>query len=211
MLDEWTPLGQALNQDWGTKFTRKQWRQVLEPAREKTIQGVCELLATQAQRPLIPPARIFGRECQSAGVFLAIRAVLIERGVPADLRPSSRMEPYLTKWPKVFQDQIDRLAPGGLPYNLANESWPMLTGLICTVGALLLVAGSIVRTPEMTIVGVFLFAGGWLSGLVYRGPLALENVSTFRDLVEVIVQQQWSSGFGFTENSQRAKAKQPLV
>ena len=112
MLDEWTPLGTALNQTWGTKFTRKQWRQVLEPAREKTIRGVCELLATQARRPLIPPAIILGRECKSAGVFLAIRSLLIEAGAPARLRPSSSVEPYLKKWPKVFHEKINRSVHG---------------------------------------------------------------------------------------------------
>lgn len=201
MLDEWMPLGQALNLTWGTKFTRKQWRQVLEPAREKTIRGVCELVATQAQRPLIPPAKILGHECKSTGAFLAIRSLLIEAGAPANLRPSSRVEPYLKKWPKVFQKEIDRLALGGLPYKLVNESWPILTGLTWTVGALLLVTGSILKVPEMIIVGVFLFAAGWLGGLFYRGPLALEYVKTFRDLVELIVEKQQAGGFGFKESS----------
>ncbi len=190
MLDEWMPLSKALNQTWGTKFTRKQWRQVLEPAREKTIRGVCELLATQAQRPLIPSAKILGHECKSAGVFLAIRSLLIEAGAPANLRPSSNVEPYLKKWPKVFQEKIERLALGGLPYKLVNKFWPILTGSTWTVGALLLVAGSISKVPEMIIVGVFLFAAGWLGGLLYRGPLALENVKTFRDLAELIVKKQ---------------------
>lgn len=199
MLDEWMPLGQALNQTWGTKFTRKQWRQVLEPAREKTIRGVCELLATQAQRPLVPPAKILGHECQSAGVFLAIRSLLIAAGAPANLRPSSSVEPYLKKWPKVFQEEIDPLVLGGLPYKLVNEFWPILTGLTSTVGALLLVAGSISKVPETIIVGVFLFAGGWLGGLLYRGPLTLESANTFRDLVEIIVKKQ--RAYGFTENS----------
>jgi hypothetical protein len=59
------------------------------PAREKTLRGVCELLATQARRPLVPPANMLGRECASAGVFLAMRALLVQVGAPPDLRPSA--------------------------------------------------------------------------------------------------------------------------
>jgi len=196
ILDEWTPLGEALNQTWGINFTRKQWRQVLEPAREKTLRGVCELLAMQAKRPLVSPAKILGHEYQSAGIFLAIRSLLIEAGAPASLRPSSRVESYLNKWPKVFHKKIARLALGGLPYKLANKFWPILAGSTCMIGALLLIAGSISKVPETVIAGVFLFGGGWLGGFFYRGPLALENVDTFRDLVELIVKKQQFYGFG---------------
>jgi len=103
------------------------------------------------------------------------------------------------KWPKVFQGEINRLALGGLPFKLVNKFWPRLTGSTWSVGALLLIAGSISKVPEMIVVGVLLFAAGWLGGLLYRGPLALENVKTFRDLTEIIVKREEYNGFPFTK------------
>jgi len=38
-----------------------------------------------------------------------------------------------------------------------------------------------------------------LGGLLYRGPLALENVKTFRDLTEIIVKREEYNGFPFTK------------
>lgn len=152
MLDEWMELGTQLNQTWETNFTRKQWRQVLKPAHEKTLRDACELLATRAQRPVISPAKIFGRECKSAGIFLAIRSLLIEAGAPANLRPSSRVEPYLKKRPKIFLRKIDRLILGGLPYASGNKFWTKLTAVTCVVGALLLGVGCFLKeSPKLLL------------------------------------------------------------
>ncbi len=201
MLDEWMPLGKQLNLTWDTSFTRKQWREVFAPAGQKTIRGVCELLAAQAKRPVIPPAKILGHESKSAGVFLAIRALLIEAGAPANLRPSFSLEPCLKKWRKVFLRKIDRLVLGGLPYVPQNKFWTRLAAATCGVGVLLLgVSGFVKESPEVVIAGVLLFATGYL-GSICHGPLALENVNTFRDLVELIVKKQRLCGFDPQRNS----------
>ena len=195
----WRPLGKALNEDWGTQFTKCQWFSVLMPAREKTLGGVCELLATQARRRLVPPAKMLGRECPSAGVFLAIRALLIKAGAPPDLRPSTPLGPFLHKWPEVFLQQVSRLAPGGVPFTRKNEAFNTLIALSYILTGLLLLLGLLVKDPWMTCGAVVLYALGWIGagcGRWFPGPLKLETVIDFRGLTEAIVEQQFRAGFG---------------
>ena len=197
ILDEWVPLNQALNEAWDTKFSRKQWREVLEPACEKTLRGVCELLASQVQRPLLPRAKLLGRNCPTARVFLAIRSMLVKAGAPANIRPSSAIEPYLRKWPKVFQEKVARLSLGGLPFKSKRHAWRTFASAGSLAGVLLLILRPVFKLPEIVIFGVIIFAAGWIAGACFRWPLTLENVNTFRDLAELIVKKQQAYGFNF--------------
>ncbi|MCX6923027.1 MAG: hypothetical protein NT154_07445, partial [Verrucomicrobia bacterium] len=189
----------ALNEDWGTQFTQCQWFSVLEPAREKTLGGVCELLATQARRRLVPPAKMLGRECPSAGIFLAIRAMLVQAGAPPDLRPSTPLEPFLDKWPEVFLQQVSSLAPGGVPFTRKNEAFNTFIALSYILSGLLLLLSLFVKDPWMTCGALILYGIGWIgagcSGW-FPGPLKLDAVIDFRGLTEAIVVWQRRSGFG---------------
>ena len=196
----WSPLGQGLNKFWGTKFSEGRWFSVLVPAREKTLRGVCELLASEARRPRVPPAKVLGRDCESAAVFLAIRSLLVQAGAPPDMRPSTPLEPFLRKWPNVFLKEVSRLAPGGLPFTFKNKFFHALTSLTMILGCLLLFLTGCVEEPWVALGGVLLFVAGWGGGLLgvnwFRGRLTLGNVTTFRGLTQAIIAQQRRSGFG---------------
>ena len=196
----WSPLGQGLNKRWGTKFSEWQWFSVLVPAREKTLRGICELLASQARRPLVAPVKVLGADCAAAAVFAAIRSLLDQAGAPADICPSTPLEPFLRKWPRVFLKEISRLAPGGLPFDVNNTLFHFLTAISSILGILMLLLTEVVGQAWVAIGGVFLFAAGWVAGLVgcrfFPGRLTLGNVKTFRGLTEAIVEQQRRSGFG---------------
>ena len=110
----------------------------------------------------------------------------------------------MRKWPKVFQKQIAQLSPGGLPFIHGGRFWSRFTALTFLVGVLLLVIGSIFHLAEVTIVGVVLCGAGWIGGLFYHGPLTLENVNSFRQLAELIVEKQQRYGFG-PRPSEKAK------
>lgn len=194
----WSPLGNALNKQWGTHFSEIQWCTTLTPAREKTLRDVCNLLATQAKRPEFHPARIMGRTCQAAGVFLAIRSMLKRAGVSPLPRPSTPLEPYLRRYRKFFLQQISPLAPGGLPFTWQKD---VFGGVICLgqlVGLLLLGISGFTREPVLTIIGVCVFALAWVIGAIgraiYPGRVSLGNVKTFRGLTELILKQQRRCG-----------------
>lgn len=195
----WNGLGRALNESWGTHFTPDQWFTVLEPAREKTLRGVCELLATEVRRPLVAPARLMGRQCATAGVFLAIRSLLVQAGAPPNLRPSARLEPFLERWPEVFVQQVSRLSPGGLPFTHEQETLTLLVVLCYILAALLVLVSLIAASPWPAIGGVFLYGLGWIGagcGRWFPGSLKLDSAATFRDLTKAIVEQQSRTGFG---------------
>lgn len=123
----WSPLGHALNKQWRIRISEWQWFQALVPARDKTLRDVCNLLATQARRPAFPRSRLLGSPSGLAGVFLAIRCLLEKSGAPPGLRPSSPLAPCLEKWPRVFEEEISRLAPGLLFYH-ENKFFTALSG-----------------------------------------------------------------------------------
>jgi hypothetical protein len=186
----WRALGKALDEAWGTEFSREQWRDTLEPAREKTLRGVCELLASQAKRPVAPPVKLLGHDCRAAGIFLAIRSLLIEAGGSSDARPSTALKPFLRRYSGVFLGPVARLAPGGLPFAQANQVAIRLCALSSLMAVLLFVGSSIWKEPGSAIAGVVLFGASWLGGWLVRGPLKLEHVDTFRGLTELIVKLQ---------------------
>jgi len=70
----------------------------------------------------------------------------------------------------------------------------LVFALSFVAGVLLLLASSLCNEPAMIIAGVILFVASWLGGLCCRGPLTLENVTTFRRLTELIVEQQRKAG-----------------
>jgi hypothetical protein len=196
----WSPLGQALNKSWGTRFSEWQWFSVLVPARDMQLRGVCKLLATKAQRPVVQPVRILGGNCASAGVFLAIRSLLVSVGASPDLRPSTPLKPFLQKWPKVFLKEVSRLVPGGLPFGFAGNRFARGFVWSAILGGLLLAASGILNEPALIIGGVILFAVGWLGGMFgstwFPAHLTLGNVKTFRGLTEMIVKQQRQVSIG---------------
>jgi hypothetical protein len=203
-LVRWKPLGHALNESWRTDFSTDEWFQVLEPAREKTLREVCELLATRARRPLVPPARIMGCECMTAGLFLAIRSLLVQAGAPPTIRPSTPLASFLQKWPEVFQQDISRLAPGGLLLTHKQETLTLVVILCYILAALLGLLSLVAGSPWPAISAVLFYGLGWTAagcGKWFPGPLTLESVTTFRDLTETIVEQQSRTGFGPVKSS----------
>lgn len=194
----WSRLGYALNKQWGTKISGWRWFQVLVPAREKTLREVCNLLATQARQPVFPRAGFLGCAGQSAGVFLAVRSLLIQAGASRDLRPSTSLEPFLRKWPKVFVKQVSELAPGGLPLAFVNKFFERLAMLSFAAGLLLVLLSALASEPYVVVAGTLLLGAGWLGGLFgptwFPGRLTLENATTFRGLTEIIVEQRRRCG-----------------
>ncbi len=164
----WSRLGYALNKQWGTEFSQSQWFAVLVPASTRTLRDVCMLLATAARRPSIPPAKILGHESACAGVFLAVRSLLLKAGARPDPRPSSDLEPYLWKWPKVFLNDISRFVPGGLPFEQEGTFLDKLTLVCFLLGLFLLFWSAFNAEPFLIIAGVLLFAAGWFGGLFWR-------------------------------------------
>lgn len=123
-------LWPALNKGFGVDISESEWLSVLLPMRDKTLGGVCQLVARHAQAPVVEPLRIFGTNCRSAGAFLAIRTLLAREGVPIEgIRPSTTLGEFAREDRDNYSrllSVMSRLAPGVLPVADIHNAYPRL-------------------------------------------------------------------------------------
>jgi hypothetical protein len=190
----WCELGRAHNEVWGITCSDAEWRAALEPADQKRLADVCQLIAAHAVRPVIRPARLLGTNCAPAGAFLTIRSLLHQAGAPAgEIAPSTPLAEYARQYASVFLGPVSRLAPGALPpvrirtpvYDAA------LLGIL--VAMLCFLVGVCSGLHVLTIAGALLFASGY--ALIWYAARCLQPASvqfgelrTFRDLAVVVAE-----------------------
>ena len=182
----WRKVAKAMNDWFKTDFSIEQWKAVLEPAKNKTLRGVCELLATKVKRLEIKP---FGNRCMNAGIFLTIRSLLKRAGAKEQIKPSTQIAPFCRDYVEEFFDGIAKLEPGALPLVKIRTSFynysvgAFLLGLvICGIGSFL--------SPFIVIFGVCFAAFAYVSIYVAAKsrPTKVEfgSIQTFRDLTLII-------------------------
>lgn len=195
-LLDWRPLGRAQNELWEINLPDEEWKQVLEPEDEKTLGGVCELIARHATAPVIREETFFGKPCRPASAFLTIRALLQEAGADvSEIAPSTDLSEYSYQYGRTFLYTIANLSPGTLPrpaimngdsYRGADLSLLWMTGTLPF--ALMFSLG--MRSPWFLLIpGVF-----FLMYLLFRWELQrlggkqlkFGELKTFRDLAELI-------------------------
>ncbi len=187
-LVAWRRLGDGMNEAWKVDLTPDEWKQVLEPARTRTLQGVCELIAANASVPKPQSVTILGRECRPAAAFLAIRRLLVDAGeAPESIAPSTPLSDIARRRFEVFLGGMTKMAPGRLPrmkvhYSMLERisSWNFICGV-------LLMAVGLRDYPLLTILGGMLVIGSFIAiSYVARNvpPRGIDfgNLTTFRDL-----------------------------
>ena len=97
-LLEWKKLSEFLNQEFRINIPVKTWYDTLEPAKERRLIDVCELISKNATKEYFKEKRLFGQPCLKAGVFLTIKRNLEKKGVNvSELKPSSSLSEYINK------------------------------------------------------------------------------------------------------------------
>ncbi|MFO0900198.1 MAG: hypothetical protein U0836_22410 [Pirellulales bacterium] len=202
----WRDLGRALNDLWGIRCLDAQWREVLEPAGQRCLRDVCNLIARHARRAKIRPATILGRNCAPAAAFLTVRSLLHEAGAPAaDIAPSTPLGPYTRRYPRVFLGAISRLVPGALPRVSSRHPVYNAGVFLTVVGTLLFFVGtagmslaqrgpiidawSVLTFFSVLAVGILSTASGmsltWFAAtFLLPAEVRFGEFQTFRDLAE---------------------------
>ena len=185
-------LWPALNTWFGVAFRASEWLEVLEPAEQKHLCGVCTLIATQASRPTVRPFPVAGIECWSAGTFLTIRALLSRAGVPVEkIRPSTPLAGYAREYGAVFISEIGRLAPGALPVPKIEHTAAhklSIAALCAGFVVMLLVFKWYALFIASTVLIVIGFGGVWISSKYPPKAVKFGDLVTFRDLTEIVLQ-----------------------
>jgi hypothetical protein len=188
----WAKVAEAMNSYWSIAIPMPEWRDVLEPPKQRRLGGVCELLARHAKLPRVHPAVILGSRCSPGGAFLTIRSYLAEAGADmSGVAPSTPLHEYARRYPAVFLGPISQLAPGALPLVKIRTpvyhvfmfgmliAWLALTiGLYTGLHAMALLAG---------LAMAICYAGVWTIGRwVMPKSVEFQGIHTFRDLAKVI-------------------------
>ncbi len=115
-MEGWTDAAQCINEVLGTTITQEKLDAVLESGRAHTLRDLSELIAVEAQRPVVEPVNVLGRKCWAAGAFFTIRWTLARLGVDrAGVTPSAALDPYLRSDGVRLAFELVKLAPGCLP------------------------------------------------------------------------------------------------
>ena len=194
-LVSWRPLSKALQEWFGVSLPQAEWKQLLEPAKERRLGRLCEAIAHSATRERVVPKKMFGNLCQTASVFLTVRELLGNAGADvSDLRPDSPLAEYARKYPGVFAHDLGKLYPGRLP--AVKISTPSYTILALAVGVLALVAFAcriMGYACAAEIAGVAFLVGCLLMFPVSRlkpKSVSFGSLNTFRDLANALVDER---------------------
>lgn len=163
----WDELAEFLNQEFKIEVSRKTWKTILNPEDKQTLGDLCDFLSTIAQKEIIKPVKRLGIDCLSAAIFLTLKRNLKDKGVNVvDLRPSTQIEGFL---------EIDKnLSP------LMEEV--TLTG----VKTFDKIEYGKLQTERRFKYWIDKIIPNW----VYRRPIQTNNIKTFRDLVEKIMDNE---------------------
>lgn len=195
-LLDWRPLGQTENELWEINLSDEEWKQVLEPEDEKTLGGVCELIARHATAPVIREETFFGKPCRPASAFLTIRALLQEAGADvSEIAPSTDLSAYSYQYGRTFLSTIANLSPGTLPrpaimngdsYRGADLSLLWMTGTLpfALMFSMGMHSSWLLLIPGMFFLMYLLFR--WELQLLGGKQLKFGELKTFRDLAELM-------------------------
>lgn len=164
-LMEWDDLSKFLNQEFRIDIQLSVWKKVLVPEDERTLGDLCDFLSTVAEKEIVEPVTRLGKECLSAAIFLTLKKNLKSKGVDvSQLMPSTDLAPFLA----------DNFSP------LMEEI--TLTG-VKTFDTL--------SYGELQTESRFKY---WidkiLPHIIYKRPLNIGQIKTFRDLVERIMDNE---------------------
>lgn len=184
----WAEIAEGMNAYWSVSISIEQWREVLEPAKQRRLRGVCDLLTRHAKAPRVQPASILGATCISAGAFLTIRSYLAQAGADVrDVAPSTQLHEYTRRHPAVFLERVSQLAPGALPRVKIRApvrdgfAFGMAGGAIAMIVSLC--AGSHMVSLCAGLVGAICYSADWTIGQwVLPASVEFKGLRTFRDL-----------------------------
>jgi hypothetical protein len=195
-------IGKWMNEMFGLHLLEFEYRAALTPPKRRTLRDLCGLISRHAQAYCMQPVTVLGDTSLAAGAFLALRRIFIASGIDvSDLKPSSQIEPFLTRHGAWMIPAICTMAPARMPIVLAEA--PVtdalgtgLGGSICGVFLCKLLGLS--SLMWMLTASIPLFALAWLTMVLSARPkIRIAHTSTFADLCRILAGERSRDGPGF--------------
>jgi hypothetical protein len=200
-LDSGWQTARWLEKWWGITIPRAAWKSLLNKPLEHTVGDLCVMLARYVRRRTFRPAVVFGRTCDAAGVFLAVRTILSQAGAEAKgIAPSTSLASYTTRFNKAFQGEIVRLAPQHLPrpevirnsFVCGLEKFVLRSFICCLLSMLLALAIPLHPMPALVAAMafmVFILIAGLVAVMCDEAmpeSVTFGDLRTFRDLAKCL-------------------------
>jgi hypothetical protein len=185
-------LEKSLNEWFAISISEQEWRAALKPAKTRTLRDICELISRHARRRCIEPVCVLGCSCRKAGAFLAVRQILAESGLDvSELRPTSELKPFISRWNPRMINELVQLAPGMFPpvreHTSAREIL-MLSNFGCGIISIVARCAGLTQLNVTMIVSCsVLFLLTLVARWVQTPQVDLGWVRTFKDLCRVLV------------------------
>ena len=199
-LLKWEKLSQYLNEEFEIQPNKEEWVEALCPVKEKTMRNVCELISYHARLEVIKPIKLFGKQCLSASLFRSIEKNLSKRGVDtSNLKPSSKIEPFLKSNFGEFIEQINKNFTGVIPeIKMGKTKLDKLNGYSWLLFMITLIASFFWNSIWYIPVGFLLTALtiGYFSNKEFNakdGMMIIPEIETFRDLIERIIKEKYAT------------------
>lgn len=182
----WERLSLVLNEEWGMILRKDEWNTILEPANQRTLRTLCEVIAKHGKIEVMPSKSFLGGQCPSNRAFRAVRTLLLSLGVHReDIHLDTPVAPLLNQYRYKLLGPCIKLAPGALP---TLEHVGRAHRIVQYVSAILLLAGIVFGLfgSRFAVLCCGLFVILIVVGTfpMFQGRIELPGVNTLGDLAE---------------------------
>ena len=170
-----------------------EFRDSMLPIKNQTIGDFCQYISVKALKPELKSVKLFGRDCEEAGIFKYLKSKIAEENESNSngMKPSSKIEYHLNDCSFKIVEEVNKINPDILPTikyepnEFEKHNWKLfLSGMVA------LIIASIICNWLIAGVGIGLIISGiWMNkiGLKMKPKkLEFEGIETFRDLVVLI-------------------------
>ena len=183
-----------------------EFRNSMLPIKKKTIEDICEFISDKSIKPKIESVKLFGRECEKAGIFKHLKRRLREENEPKskEIKPSSKLEDFMNDFAFKIVEEVNKINPNILPLiryepnELEKQDWKIFLS-----GTISLILGSFIQNWLIGGIGLGLIISGiWMSRIAFKmksHKFEFEGLETFRDLVVLIEE----NNHGMQQSSER--------
>lgn len=170
-----------------------EFRNSMLPIEKKTIKDFCEFISKRAVKPELKSVKLFGRDCEEAGIFKYLKRKLADENESKsnEIKPSSNIENYMNDFGFKIVEEVNKIHPNILPTikyepnEFEKNDWQLfLSGIIA------LITASIIDNWLIVGIGIGLIISGiWMNKVSIKikpNKFQFEGIETFRDLVKLI-------------------------